>query len=152
MTYDEIEGLIGRRLPDTAYGDAWRQWWANTESHSQALAWLRAGWRVSRPDVTRRQVEFRRQSDRPGRSPGSARTDMSVGPIAVPREQLAPGAVRLLEDVAEDFGGDLGLAIVELLNRAALARRRTLFDWFADNAEGSGTSSVTLVREDRDAR
>jgi len=58
----------------------------------------------------------------------------------------------MAEDAAEESGGDLGRAMAELLNRAAMARRRQLLDWFAENAPRSGTSSVTLIREDRDAR
>ncbi len=151
MTYDEIEKLIGRKLPETAYGDAWRQWWANTESHSQALAWLRAGWRVTRPDLSRKRVEFRRHSPPEPSSPKTMGSPPG-GDIEVPRARLTPGALRLLDDAAESIGGDLGLAVAELLNQAALARRRNLLDWFAENTQGSGTTSTKLIREDRDAR
>src|SRR5215207_5744388 len=77
MTYDEIETLLGRKLPNTAYGGSWRQWWANTETHSQALAWLRAGWRVTRPDLANKRVEFRQAEmprPRTGTAPDSMRT------------------------------------------------------------------------------
>jgi hypothetical protein len=162
MTYDEIEKLLGRKLPNTAYGDSWRQWWANTETHSQALAWLRAGWRVTRPDLTNKRVKFHRQMASPGetnRASGqplssavSASDAAASAEIVVSREHLTPSALRMVEDAAEDSDGNLGLAIAELLNRAATARRRQLLDWFAENAPRSGTSSVELIREDRDAR
>jgi hypothetical protein len=162
MTYEEIEKLLGRKLPDTAYGDSWRQWWANTETHSQALAWLRAGWRVTGPDRANQRVEFRRQTAKPGATNGASGQPPSnpvlgsdaaaPAEIVVPRERLAPSALRMVEDAAEEFGGDFGMAVTELLNRAATARRRQLLDWFAENAPRSGTSSVNLIREDRDAR
>ena len=149
MTYEEIERLLGRKLPNTAYGESWRQWWANTETHSQALAWLRAGWRVTRPDLANKRVEFSRQAE-PLRATDT-QPPVSEG-IVVSREHLIPSALRMVEDAAEDSGGDPGLAIAELLNRAAMARRRQLLDWFAENAPRSGTSSVKFIREDRDAR
>lgn len=158
MTYDEIEKLLGRKLPNTAYGDSWRQWWANTETHSQALAWLRAGWRVTRPDLENKRVEFRRQAGKAASGDCSSGETISTAPadtgrsIVVSREHLTPSALRMIEDAAEDSGGDLGLAVAELLNRAAMARRRQLLDWFAENAPRSGTSSVKLIREDRDAQ
>lgn len=162
MTYEEIEKLIGRRLPNTAYGDSWRQWWANTETHSQALAWLRAGWRVTRPDRERKSVEFRRVADTAATSrEGSSESPLSTKttsdadahrPLAVAREHLTPSALRMIEDAAEEAGGDVGLAVAEFLNRAAMARRRQLFAWFAENAPPSGTRSADLIREDRDAR
>jgi hypothetical protein len=160
MTYDEIERLLGRKLPNTAYSASWRQWWANTETHSQALAWLRAGWRVTRPDLANKRVEFRRQAASPetrkpsGPVPSAASTsDASASAsIVVPREYLTPSALRMIEDAAEDSGGDLGRAMAELLSQAAMARRRQLLDWFAENAPKKGISSVGLIREDRDAR
>ena len=58
----------------------------------------------------------------------------------------------MVEDAAEELGGDFGRVIAELLNRAALARRRQLLDWFTENAPRSGPSSVPLIREERDER
>jgi hypothetical protein len=168
MGYEEIEKVLGRRLPETAYGKLWRQFWANTETHSQGKAWLRAGWRVSRPDLANKVVEFSRtdissssdgtqsitQKDTPHRPPAtpSASNANARKSIVVPQEHLDPSTLRMVEDAAEELGGDLGLAMAELLNRAAMARRRQLLEWFAENAPRSGTSSVKLIREDRDAR
>ena len=160
LTYDEIERLLGQKLPNTAYSDAWRQWWANTETHSQALAWLRAGWRVTRPDLANKRVEFRRQTDNSVSANGA--TGQTTGARAAPEagarrsivvspEHLTPSALRMIEDAAEESNGDLGLAVAELLNRAAMARRRQLLDWFAENAPRGGGSSVDLIREDRNA-
>lgn len=158
MTYEEVEALLGRKLPNTAYGESWRQWWANTETHSQALSWLRAGWRVTRPDLANKRVEFRRQSSEPSRTvvppfevPPSAAAEVGRS-IVLPTDRLSASALRMIEDAADESGGDLVSATIELLNRAAMARRRQLLDWFTENAPRQGTSAVTLIREDRDAR
>lgn len=44
ITYGDIENIIGGTLPHSAYRH--KAWWANG-GHSQADAWLEAGWRVS---------------------------------------------------------------------------------------------------------
>lgn len=161
LSYAEMEGLLGRKLPPSAYGGSWRQWWANTETHSQGTAWLRAGWRVSRPDLANKRVEFRRCVDEisplatsVGCSGGStsADGDDQRERIVLFREYLTPGSIRMLEDAAEETDGDLGRAASELLNQASMARRRQLLDWFAAHSPRSTTSSAEMIREDRDAR
>lgn len=52
MTFDEIADLVGG-LPNSAF--QYREWWANDETHVQAIAWMEAGWyvqSVNRPDHT----------------------------------------------------------------------------------------------------
>lgn len=146
MSYAEIEKVLGRSLPDTARRDKKRQWWANTESHSQALAWLGAR-RRAKLDVNRLEVTFtRQQSDMRLRH---ATSDM----LEIPVSQFDPSAIRMLEDIAQETGGDLSGALVALMNGAAKRRRQATLDWFAANAgPASGKSSVDMVREDRDAR
>lgn len=58
LEFDEIEQILSRSLPASAYRH--RAWWANTESHSQAAEWLQRGWRASDLDLERQQVTFRR--------------------------------------------------------------------------------------------
>ena len=58
LEFDEIEDILSRPLPASAYRH--RAWWANTESHSQAAEWLRRGWRASDLDLERKQVTFKR--------------------------------------------------------------------------------------------
>lgn len=141
MTYAEIEALLGRRLPPTAYGEHRRQWWSNTETHSQALAWLRAN-RKTKLDAALDRVTFVLGQDTAKTSAGEA------GWL----KGLEPAARRLLEDVAEEHALTLGEAAVELLNRAAVRRRQNTLDWFAENTQHSTTSSADLIRADRDAR
>lgn len=44
LSYDEIEKILGLKLPPSAYNH--RPWWANG-GHSQANSWINAGWQVS---------------------------------------------------------------------------------------------------------
>lgn len=45
LTYSEIEKIIDRELPVTAYKRT--QWWANNKiRHSQAAAWLDVGYKT----------------------------------------------------------------------------------------------------------
>lgn len=143
MTYAEIERVLGRKLPPSAYGDKKRQWWANTESHSQALAWLRSN-RKAKLDVRNEQVEFVRQTE----AEVAKRSDSAV----IQLESLSPAGRRMLEDLAEERGVSLGLAASELLNEAAYQRRAQLLDWFKGRSKFSTVSSAEMVREDRDAR
>lgn len=144
MSYEDIEKLIGKTLPPTAYGEKKRQWWANTETHSQALAWLRAN-RKAKLDVKRQEVTFIRQSD-PAAQSAPERDD------AVVLTSLSPTARRMLEDVAEERGVSLAVAGSEVLNEMAKRRRAATLDWFAGRSTFSDVSSATLLREDRDAR
>lgn len=148
MTYSEIESLLGRKLPPTAYGDHRRQWWANTETHSQALAWLRAN-RKTKLDMTVDRVTFIR-ADAPSKQNTTAQHLSQELRSEAWLQDLAPAALRLLEDIAEEAGITLQGAAVELLNRAAQQRRQATLDWFAANTLPSSTSSVDLIRADRD--
>lgn len=56
LSFDEIESIIGRQLPASAHRH--RAWWANTDTHSQALTWLSAGWKVEAADLDAKEVTF----------------------------------------------------------------------------------------------
>lgn len=134
LSFDEIERLLGRKLPQSAYDERIkRQWWANTDTHSQAKAWLKTG-RKARLNVAENQVTF-------------IRDDLSMTASA-----LTPAAKQLVRAVAQDRGVDTSTAMAILLNEAARARRRAILDWFDGKSTYSETSSAALIREDRDAR
>lgn len=143
MDYADIERLIGRRLPPTAYGKNMRQWWANTETHSQALAWLRAN-RKARLDVSRQQVTFLKQAEPP---PAKSGAD-----DAIQISSLSGAARRFLEDLAEERGFSVAEAGAVFLDEMACRRRAATLDWFAGKSVFSDTSSADLIREDRDGR
>jgi hypothetical protein len=47
LTLEEIERILGKKLPHKAYFEIQR--WENSESHVQARAWMKAGWKVQHP-------------------------------------------------------------------------------------------------------
>ncbi len=56
LDFHKVEGILGRPLPKSA-GD-YQAWWANDPSHSQAKAWLEAGWQTANLNLSGRTVEF----------------------------------------------------------------------------------------------
>lgn len=47
LSYSEIEEILGFSLPESAYSR--EQWWVNNNTqHTQASAWLEAGWKVKK--------------------------------------------------------------------------------------------------------
>ena len=59
LTFDEIEDLIDGELPASAHKH--RAWWANTDTHSQALIWISSGWLVSEANLEKGVISFRRE-------------------------------------------------------------------------------------------
>ena len=59
-TFDQIEEVIGVDLPPSAR--KYPAWWSNTNSHSQALAWMNAGWSTCGVSLATRSVTFERES------------------------------------------------------------------------------------------
>lgn len=51
LTFDEIESILGRTGALPPSSKEHRAWWANTDSHVQAKAWLAAGWRITHIDL-----------------------------------------------------------------------------------------------------
>jgi hypothetical protein len=59
LSFKEVEEILGFRLPATAYGnDTW--WTNNPTGHSQAKAWLAAGFERESVDRVAQMVVFRR--------------------------------------------------------------------------------------------
>ncbi len=58
LTFDEVEKILSRSLPASAVKH--RAWWANTDTHSQALVWLSAGFVVDHADLDAKTITFRR--------------------------------------------------------------------------------------------
>ena len=61
--FDEVERVLGFRLPDSAR--LHRPWWANSRKgsgHSHALAWQAAGWRTARVDLEAETLVFEREA------------------------------------------------------------------------------------------
>ena len=65
MTFDEIENVVGTKLPPSAFKH--RAWWSNNPTNSVITnAWLEAGFKTANVDMLDRTLEFRRfSSDAP---------------------------------------------------------------------------------------
>ena len=101
-TFGDVEAVLGSALPPSAR--KYPVWWSNDESHSQASAWMNAGWRTSDVNVRQGTVVFRRSGaplappagDRHRRfRPAAARPDRSaMRPVEEPPagvDATAPG-------------------------------------------------------------
>ena len=59
ISFREIEAILGRRLPPSAFRH--RPWWANDATgHVHAKAWLSAGYETARVDLKTGTLVFRR--------------------------------------------------------------------------------------------
>jgi hypothetical protein len=63
-TFDEVERVSGTPLPDSARKH--RPWWAN-DGYAQSTAWLGAGWKTAKVDMTNEKVTFVYVGDQPNR-------------------------------------------------------------------------------------
>jgi hypothetical protein len=142
LSFRNVERILGFPLPPSARKH--REWWSNhVGTHVGARAWREAGWKTERVDLAGERLVFVRDSS-------AARPSADAGF----RRLLTPSASRLLEERAE-YHHDEDLAIAELLNAAALDRRRRLIDHFAATSpdlRGAAQDSTAIIREDRDGR
>jgi hypothetical protein len=100
MTFKEVEHVLGRHLPQSAYKH--RPWWANEAvGHSHAKAWLKAGYETTQVDMSARKLVFRRIAPKPGRvvsSTGSslleAGRDFTALPTGTSRRSPLFGALK----------------------------------------------------------
>lgn len=73
ITFDEIEKVIGRKLPGSANNH--RAWWSNNSTNSvMTKAWLEAGWKSEQVDMAARKLVFRRVRDGGGGNPAPPST------------------------------------------------------------------------------
>lgn len=70
LDFAEVEKILRASLPRSA--DEYQAWWANDPSHSQAKAWLEAGWQTENLNLGGRTVEFVRVRQPRGQAPVSA--------------------------------------------------------------------------------
>lgn len=60
LSFAHVETILARPLPTSARKH--RAWWANSATHSQAVVWLAAGWRVGTVDLAGGAVSFVRDA------------------------------------------------------------------------------------------
>ena len=84
-SFAEIERVIRRSLPRSAYEH--RPWWANQRSgnHSQSKAWQDAGWITRDVDLAHHNVTFERVK----KSNGGESVHIPCPPKPVPGDELA---------------------------------------------------------------
>ena len=58
MTFDDVERIIGEKLPRSASDH--REWWANDSTHVNAQVWLTAGFKSEQVDMSGRKLVFAR--------------------------------------------------------------------------------------------
>ncbi len=77
MTFEQFERIIGRKLPHSAYkeGNAW--WSNNATNHSQAKAWLSAGFEAVNVVRKAKKLVFKRVK---------SETPQAGGMVPAPRE------------------------------------------------------------------
>jgi hypothetical protein len=57
LTFGQVEKIISRQLPKSAYRH--REWWSNNPTgHSHARSWTAAGWRTKDVDLEKRVLVF----------------------------------------------------------------------------------------------
>lgn len=62
VTFQDIEGILGKELPRSAFD--YRAWWANDPTKPQSGAWLDEGWRASSISMMDQRLTFVRTNDR----------------------------------------------------------------------------------------
>ncbi len=73
MTFREIESVIGSVLPPSAFTQ--RAWWSNNPSNNvMTKAWLKAGYKSEKVDMSNHKLEFRKAppDGEPRRANGNA--------------------------------------------------------------------------------
>jgi hypothetical protein len=84
LAFLEIESILGFSLPASARQHT--PWWGNHASHSQAAAWLAAGWVVARVSLHSERVTFQRGVAKRRRPQARKATANSAGFTLVPAE------------------------------------------------------------------
>lgn len=134
-TFAEVEEVMGDELPFSAREH--RPWWANSDTHSHAAAWMQAGWKTAQVDLAAETVEFHRSVPGPSAAAGVVRRE---GPTAspptvdaggaakrgIPRERLRE-LMRPFAEPAEDADPDDALeAVAALLEHANPEEQRVI--------------------------
>lgn len=76
--FTEIERILSRKLPVSAYD--YRPWWGNQKkgNHSQAKAWREAGWETREVDLKHKTVRFERVQRKTSPKEGVDRNQLDV--------------------------------------------------------------------------
>ena len=149
LSFPDIERIIGCSLPASAREH--RSWWGNDRTHTQARAWMQAGFGA---ELTSRRVErvvFRRV----GSQSISPTPPGPTGPTQVVVRNLDPGVVAALKRRASRAGRSLERELRLILTREAGPDRSELIaeaNRIRAMTPGPLPDSTDLLRQDRDRR
>jgi hypothetical protein len=93
-SFVDIQYILGRSLPRSAFVHP--AWWANQTGpgHSQTRAWKSVGWKTSKLDLERRRVTFERDRTRSGEAFRDA-GDVQPGQLHDPNADLIARAMAI---------------------------------------------------------
>lgn len=148
LSFLDIERIIGCALPASAREH--RSWWGNDRTHTQARAWMLAGFGAEPSSQRIEPVVFRRAGSHPTPPrPGPA------GPTQVVVRNLDPGVIAALKRQASRAGRSLERELRTILTREARTDRRELIaesDRIRAMTPAPLSDSTELLRQDRDRR
>ncbi|EOR24345.1 hypothetical protein A499_08362 [Niallia nealsonii AAU1] len=56
LTFEELEKILRNKLPESAL--VYDAYWRNDKTHSQARAWMKAGWKTINPNPQEKKITF----------------------------------------------------------------------------------------------
>lgn len=145
----DIERIIGSSLPASAREH--RSWWGNDRTHTQARAWMQAGFGAKPDPRWMEPVVFRRVGSRPT----SPTPPGPTGPTQVVVRNLDSGVVAALRRRASRAGRSLERELRLILTREAGPDRSELIaeaNRIRAMTPGPLPDSTELLRQDRDRR
>jgi hypothetical protein len=149
LSFEEVEKILGFKLPPSAREHS-AAWWSNERgTHVQARAWMDAGWQVWHVNRSKEKVYFKPDDQERLSRPPPSTTKTTV---AIDLDALPPRAARMVSDYASENGGDVSAAVSRAIEEAAAARRNQLIDRIRANAPVVPGDSTDIIRAERDAR
>jgi hypothetical protein len=144
LTFQEIENIIGRRLPPSAYKH--RPWWSNNASNSaMTSAWVSAGWKTGQVDMAAQRLVFTR-TEKP--------TQHTAQHLAL---SIAHGeTLQHLRQRARHTGKTLEATVLDIVEKHAKPNLQERLAMAAEKLGKKPNLSAldvpALIRDDRDRR
>ena len=160
MKFAEIEAVLGRSLPPSAYRH--RGFWSNNgDNNVMTKAWLAAGFVSADVDMKGQRLNFV-MAAKPVDAPAQAhlgvgerrafdfRYDDGRAGFDIARGALSPRAQKWLGDDMNKDDSKNKLVIEAIENLVAKSIRLKIVEKYSGLKIGSGSDSVALIREERD--
>jgi plasmid stability protein len=149
MTFTEIEGVLGFKLPRSSYEHR-ALWSNNAQGHVMTKAWLKAGWRTESVDMDGRKLVFRKAANSPDKT--DYHTDRSVLNLRITDRFV----LQRLRQKAALHGTTIEEEAHTALSRGSALTPDERRKAFAGIREASpdlgGVDLPAIIRENRDAR